>query len=198
MRIALAQINSTVGDLSGNAGKIVDFIGRAKEEKAELIVFPELALCGYPPEDLLLKPQFVSENLQQIKTIAKEVKGIAAYVGFVDVQCGCPFNAGAFIENGKVKTIYHKMNLPNYAVFDEKRYFTEGETVSVVSYRGAKIGLGICEDIWVDAGPYREEAKKGAKIILNINASPYHTGKVKIRESLLKNGPGAQRHTLSM
>jgi len=186
MRIALAQINSTVGDLSGNAKKIIDFIGKAKEQKADLVVFPELALTGYPPEDLLLKPQFISENLEQIKNIARSVKGIAVYVGFVDLKAGCLYNAGAFIADGKIKEIYHKINLPNYAVFDEKRYFCEGKKSSVVAFNGTKFGLNICEDLWVDAGPYKEEAKKGAKVILNINASPYHIGKVKERADLLK------------
>jgi len=186
MKIALGQINSTVGDLSGNTSKIIDFIARAGRKKADLIVFPELAVTGYPPEDLLLKPQFVTDNLSQLKKIARECQGLAAYVGFVDRAGGNIYNAGAFLADGKVKEIYHKMNLPNYAVFDEKRYFKEGTKSSVVNYRGVKIGLGICEDIWVERGPYMEEAKRGANLILNLNASPYHKGKILEREGILR------------
>jgi len=186
MKLALAQINSMVGDLSGNTKKIRDFIGQARLTGADLVVFPELAITGYPPEDLLLKPQFIADSLACLNEIAKSAQGIAVYTGFVDSARGCIYNAGAFIVNGRIREIYRKMNLPNYSVFDEKRYFTEGEKVSVVNYKGLKIGLGICEDIWVDAGPYREEAKKGAKLILNINASPYHINKVKAREAMLK------------
>ena len=185
MKLALAQINSTVGDLSGNSKKIIDNINRAKREKADLVIFPELAVTGYPPEDLLLKPQFVAENIACLKDIAKQTKDIAAYIGFVDSKQKKLFNAGAFIVNGKIKEIYHKMHLPNYGVFDEKRYFTEGSKSSVIKYAGMKIGLGICEDIWVEGGPYIEEAKAGAKLILNINASPYHVGKIKTRQSML-------------
>ncbi|HTY12646.1 MAG TPA: NAD+ synthase, partial [Candidatus Omnitrophota bacterium] len=186
MRIALAQINSTVGDLAGNTGRILDLIGRAKKEGAELVVFPELAVTGYPPEDLLFKPQFAAENLKAIKAVCSGTKGIAVYIGFVDQGRGCLYNAGAFMADGKIKEIYRKMNLPNYSVFDEKRYFSEGEKISVVNYKGSRIGLGICEDLWVESGPYREEARKGAKLILNINASPYHIGKIKTREAMLR------------
>ena len=186
MRLALAQINCTVGDLPGNRNKILAFIEKAKQAKADLIVFPELATTGYPPEDLLLKPKFIADNLSTLKEIAKACGGIAAYVGFVDKKGGELFNAGAFIVDKTIKEIYHKINLPNYAVFDEKRYFKEGNKCSVVNYQQVKIGLGICEDIWVERGPYREEAKRGAKIILNINASPYHSGKIKEREKMLR------------
>ncbi|MGB9612610.1 MAG: NAD+ synthase [Candidatus Margulisiibacteriota bacterium] len=186
MKIALAQINPTVGDLSGNVRKIVDFISRAKKENAELVVFPEMATTGYPPEDLLLKPQFVSDNLASLREIIKASKKIATYIGFVDRKGRDLFNAGAFVIDGKLKETYHKINLPNYAVFDEKRYFKEGKKISVVNYKGMKIGLGICEDIWVEKGPYQKEAQRGAKLILNINASPYHVGKVREREKILK------------
>jgi len=186
MRLALAQINCTVGDFSGNCRKITAYIERARKAGAELVVFPELATTGYPPEDLLLKPQFVNDNLSAIKEVAKACQGIAAYIGFVDRKGKDLFNAGAFITDQTIKEIYHKINLPNYAVFDEKRYFKEGNKCSVINYQHHKIGLGICEDIWVERGPYRDEAKRGAKIILNINASPYHAGKIKEREGLLR------------
>src|SRR3989338_2335580 len=186
MKLALAQINPTVGDLAGNTAKIIDLIEEADHEGADLVVFPELAITGYPPEDLLLKPQFITDNLASLNKIVNSCKGIAAYIGFVDRKGKDLFNAGAFIVDGKIKEVYHKGNLPNYAVFDEKRYFEEGRKCSVVSYKGMKLGLGICEDIWVEKGPYAEEARKGARIILNINASPYHKGKIKEREEILK------------
>jgi NAD+ synthase (glutamine-hydrolysing) len=185
MRLSIGQINPTVGDLKENTEIIVDLIEEARQEKVDLIIFPELAITGYPPEDLLLKPQFIDDNLSALKEIVAKSKGIAVYIGFVDRKGKELYNAGAFIVDAKIKTVYHKMNLPNYAVFDEKRYFKEGKKVAVVSYKGWKIGLGICEDIWIDKGPYREEIKKGAKLILNINASPYHLGKIRERESLL-------------
>ncbi|MCX5725713.1 MAG: NAD+ synthase [Candidatus Saganbacteria bacterium] len=185
MKLALGQIDPTVGDLKSNAKKIIDFILEAKEKNASLVVFPELAVTGYPPEDLVLKPQFITDNLSSLQEIVRNCKAIAAYVGFVDRAGHDLYNAGAFIVDGKIKEIYHKMNLPNYAVFDEKRYFKEGKKVSVVNYQETKIGLGICEDIWAEGGPYLEEAKKGAELIININASPYHVGKIKEREKML-------------
>jgi len=186
MRIALAQINCTVGDLAGNTKKILEYICRAKEQEVDLVLFPELAITGYPPEDLLLKPQFVTDNLAALRTIVKDCDDLAVYLGFVDRQGKDLYNAGAFIVKRKVQEIYHKMNLPNYAVFDEKRYFREGNKCSVISYEGMKMGLGICEDIWVERGPYEQEAKKGAKVILNINASPYHVSKINERAKMLK------------
>lgn len=181
MKLALAQINPTVGDISGNTQKIFNFISQAKDQGADLVVFPELAVTGYPPEDLLLKPQFISDNLASLKEIIKFSKGIAVYIGFVDRDKKGIYNAGAFIENGRLKKVYRKINLPNYSVFDEKRYFLPGEKPAVIN----KIGLGICEDIWVKGGPYLAEVKLGAKLILNINASPYHEGKIKDRQKLL-------------
>jgi NAD+ synthase (glutamine-hydrolysing) len=144
MKLALAQINPKVGDLKGNTRKIIDFISRAKEQEADLVVFPELAVTGYPPEDLLLKPQFISDNLTSLKEIVKAGKGIAVYLGFVDRDRAGIFNAGAFIDNGRLKKVYHKINLPNYSVFDEKRYFLPGEAPAVVNFKGTKIGPGIC------------------------------------------------------
>jgi NAD+ synthase (glutamine-hydrolysing) len=186
MKIALAQINPTVGALENNAKKIIEYIEKAKAQGADLAVFPELAITGYPPEDLLLKPQFISNNLDALKMVVKAATGIGVYVGFVDRIGKDLFNAGAFIDNGKIVKIYHKNNLPNYGVFDEKRYFTEGNEPAVVKFKSIKIGLGICEDIWVDEGPYKDEAKVGAKILLNINASPYCIGKINDREKILK------------
>lgn len=193
MKIALAQINPTVGALEENAKKIIDYINKARKQNADLVVFPELAVTGYPPEDLLLKPQFISDNIDALKEIVKASKSIGVYIGFVDKVGKDLFNAGAFITNGKVIKIYHKNNLPNYGVFDEKRYFKEGKETAVVKYKGVKIGLGICEDIWVEGGPYKGEAKAGAKTILNINASPYHERKIYEREKILKKRAVATR-----
>ena len=178
MKIALAQINPTVGNLEGNTQKIIEYIGKARKQGAELVVFPELAITGYPPEDLLLKPQFIADNIDALKKIVKASQGVGIYVGFVDKKGKVLYNAGAFINNGKIIGIYHKNNLPNYGVFDEKRYFKEGTKASVVSFKGVKLGLGICEDIWVEEGPYKGEARAGAKIIFNINASPPHTFRI--------------------
>jgi len=185
LKLALAQMNPHVGAIEKNAAKIIDYIHKAKARGADLVVFPELAITGYPPEDLVLKPQFIKDNLSVLNEIAKAAKDIAVYVGFVDAKGDNIYNAGAFINNGKIVEIYHKNNLPNYKVFDEKRYFTSGTKTSVVTLKGTKIGLGICEDIWVDANPYMKEAKAGAKLMLVINASPYHVGKIYEREKVL-------------
>jgi len=186
MKIALAQINPTVGDIKGNVRKILEQLAKAKSLGVELLVFPELVITGYPPEDLVLKPQFVNDNLLGLKEIIKHCAGLAVYLGFVNRKGKILYNAGAFVVDRKIKEIYHKMHLPNYAVFDEKRYFAEGKKVSVVNYQGIKIGLGICEDIWVERGPYLDEVRKGAKLLLNINASPYYRGRIFEREKMLK------------
>src|SRR3989339_4554 len=185
MKIAIAQINSTVGDLDKNTEKIILFIANAKKAGADIVVFPELAITGYPPEDLVLKTQFVTDNLSCLEKIVKKSCDIAVYIGFVDRVKDDLFNAAAFIVEKKIKKIYHKINLPNYSVFDEKRYFKEGETPSLVTYKGVKIGLGICEDVWVNKSPYLKASKSGAKLMLNINASPYHIGKIKERGKIL-------------
>ncbi|MBN3033449.1 MAG: NAD+ synthase [Candidatus Saganbacteria bacterium] len=186
MKIGLGQINPTVGDLAGNSARIIDLIDEARHEKADLVVFPELCLTGYPPEDLLLKPKFIADNQSALEQVARAARGLAVFLGFVHQDKGALYNAAAFIDDGVIKEIYHKMHLPNYGVFDEKRYFREGNKSSVVDCRGQKIGLGICEDIWAEKGPYEEEVGLGADVILNINASPYHLGKVREREALLK------------
>ncbi len=186
MKLALAQINPTVGDLNYNTKKIIDFISQAKAKGAELIVFPELSVTGYPPEDLLLKPKFVSDNIECLSQIEQACESIGCFVGFVDKKGEKLFNAGAFITNKKKRETYHKINLPNYSVFDEKRYFVEGKEPLAVRFQDEKIGFVICEDIWVEDGPYKNEVEQGAGIILNINASPYHIGKIKEREKLLR------------
>ena len=184
LRIALAQINSTVGDLSGNKRKICSYIKKARKYKADYAVFPELAVTGYPPEDLLLKPQFISDNIDAMNTLIAETKGITVVVGFVDRNHGL-YNAAAVISGKKLIDVYHKRHLPNYGVFDEYRYFRPGKRFPVYDLGGVKTGVNVCEDIWQARGPAKIQALSGAEIIININASPYHMGKLSVREELL-------------
>ena len=184
MRIALAQVNPVVGDLAGNSRLIVDWISRARDVQADVVCFPELAITGYPPEDLVLKPSFVRDNLAQLQTVAKATDGIAAVVGFVD-QEGEIFNAAAFLQGGEIKAVFRKVFLPNYGVFDEKRYFEPGHLCPIVELDGVKIGLSVCEDCWFPAGPMAWEAYHGAQLLININGSPYHYGKRAPREDMV-------------
>jgi len=184
IRIAMAQINPTVGDLSGNTKKILKFIDMAKDAGADIVVFPELAVTGYPPEDLLLKPQFVEDNIRHLKSIARKARSITAVIGFVDSKEDI-YNAAAVIHKGQVAAVYHKMFLPNYGVFDEDRYFQAGTMPLNIVLKDIKLGIGICEDIWYPEGPARVQAIAGAEIIVNINASPYHMGKARFREEMV-------------
>ncbi|RKZ34563.1 MAG: NAD+ synthase, partial [Gammaproteobacteria bacterium] len=184
-RVALAQLNLWVGDLQGNASRVIAAAGEARDRlDADLVVFPELTLTGYPPEDLLLRPGFHDRVATALERVVAEVRGIAALVGFPHCQNGAVYNACALIRDGKIVARYCKQNLPNYGVFDEKRYFVEGDTPCVVDVAGVPMGLTICEDIWVP-GPAAQAAAAGAKVILNINASPFHLGKGDERERLL-------------
>ena len=182
IRIALAQINPTVGDLSGNSGKIISYIKKAKKIKADIVAFPELAVTGYPPEDLLLKAHFVQDNIEALHRIKSATEDIVSVVGFVDSNDGI-YNAAAVISNGKLIDIYHKKHLPNYGVFDEYRYFSAGNKYPVYDLGGIKIGVTICEDIWQEKSPAIVQALNGASIIINLNASPYHIGKALLREN---------------
>ena len=184
MRIALAQINPVVGDLEGNGRLIVDWIGRARDAGADIVCFPELAITGYPPEDLVLKPSFVRDNLAQLDRVAAATKGISAVVGFVD-QEGEIFNAAAFAHDGVVRAVYHKVFLPNYGVFDEKRYFEPGHLCPIIELDGVRIGLSVCEDCWFPSGPMAWQAHLGAELLININGSPYHAGKRGPREAMV-------------
>ncbi|MBI3809802.1 MAG: NAD+ synthase, partial [Nitrospirae bacterium] len=186
LRIALAQFNTTVGDLDGNAALVLRGVSAAREAGADLVVFPELTLTGYPPEDLLLRSQFIADNLAVLGRIARKVKkGIAAVVGFADRQDDV-YNAAAFISDGRVVATQHKTYLPNYGVFDENRYFQAGNRSSVVVLNGITIGFNICEDIWFPEGPTRTQSLVGgAEVIINISASPYHRGKIRFREEML-------------
>lgn len=184
LRIALAQINPTVGDFEGNVSKIVYYIEESEKAGAQVVVFPELSITGYPPEDLLLKPQFIEDNLDALKNIQKKVKDIIAIVGFVDRRDDI-YNAAAIIYNKKIIDTYHKVYLPNYGVFDEVRYFQAGMRCPVYRIGDTCLGVNICEDIWYPEGPTRMQALVGAEVIININASPYHIGKGKFRENML-------------
>ena len=189
-RIALAQINCTVGDLSGNSRKIKEYIQKASRYGACLVSFPELAITGYPPEDLLLKPKFIEDNIRALKDLAKTVSGIVAIVGFVDKKGASLYNSAAVLASKKIAAVYHKMFLPNYGVFDEKRYFECGNSATVfsISRPGSKtmtFGVNICEDIWHADGPVKKQAKLGASLIMNISSSPYYAGKIKDREAII-------------
>jgi len=186
LKIALAQINPTVGDLAGNTRKILEYTAQAQKAGAELVVFPELAVCGYPPEDLLLKKHFVADNIKALDALAKKIHGISIIAGFVDSDAGGKiYNAAAIISDGKLQEVYYKQELPNYGVFDEKRYFSPGKISGVLDLKGVKIGVNICEDIWIDGAVYREQARSGAQVLINISSSPYHAGKLLARQELL-------------
>ena len=180
----MAQMNATVGDLDGNAERIIAGIHEARAHSADLIAFPELALPGYPPEDLLLKPQFIRENHNRLRQIAAECKDIAAIVGFIDSDSDI-YNAAALIHNGSITGAYHKMYLPNYGVFDEDRYFAAGSECPVYTINGTLVGVNICEDIWYATGPAVVQRAAGAELIVNINGSPFHAGKRAFREKML-------------
>lgn len=190
LRIALAQINVTIGDIQGNAAKIKENLERAKAAKAQIVLFPELTLAGYPPEDLLLKPGFAAANRAALESLLPHTAGLTAMVGFVDRRDDL-FNAAAVLHDGQLVGIYHKALLPNYAVFDEDRYFAKGDTPLLfmlpasTSAREACFGVSICEDIWYPAGPPEAQAAAGAELLLNISASPYQSDKIKSRERML-------------
>jgi len=184
LRLALGQLNATVGDLDGNATRIADMTRRAREEGAALVVFPELALCGYPPEDLLLKPGFLDAARATLDELAAQTTGIVAVVGFPE-RADDVYNAAAVLADGRVVATYRKMYLPNYGVFDEHRYFQIGERPAILELNGAEIGLTICEDVWEPGPPATSEALAGAQLIANLSASPYHAGKPLERERML-------------
>ena len=186
MRLAIAQINPIVGDFPANEKKILEFALRAKKMQADCVVFPEMAICGYPPEDLLLKEHFVDENLAVLKRIAKKIKGLCAIIGFVDKgKNKSLYNAAAFISNGKLRGIYHKQALPNYGVFDEKRYFQKGFKNPRFVCGSIPFAVNICEDIWAETKASLNR-NKHIKLLVNISCSPFDVGKLRKREQLLK------------
>ena len=170
LRLAMAQINTCVGDFPGNTRKIISAIDQARKAGCDIITFPELSICGYPPEDLLFKDSFIQENLRRLDEIRKITTRLVAIVGFVDKHKRRLFNSAAIISEQKIIDIYHKIHLPNYGVFDEKRYFTSGEGFSLYELSGIRFGVNICEDIWIEDGVIRAQAEAGASLILTINA----------------------------
>jgi NAD+ synthase (glutamine-hydrolysing) len=184
MKIAIGQINAMVGDIAGNANKILDFANRAQQAGASLIVTPELALCGYPPEDLLFRDDFKQACKQALKRLAEQVKNISLLVGHPHVENGHLYNAASLIENGKIQATYHKQCLPNYSVFDEERYFEAGDTPLVFNHQGAQFGVIICADGW-ESWPAMKAKQAGAEFLLSLNASPYHMDKLETRYEVI-------------
>jgi NAD+ synthase (glutamine-hydrolysing) len=196
----MAQMNPTVGDMEGNVRRMTGWLREAKKAGADLVAFPELAITGYPPEDLLLRPKFLNENRRALQEVIRQSRGLAVVVGCVGENVSEPktrrsavvpagrhelSNAAAIIAGGRLAATYAKHYLPNYGVFDESRYFHPGQRVPVVVLGGVVIGVNICEDIWFPEGPTRAQAAAGAEIIVNINASPFHVGKSRLREQML-------------
>src|SRR3954464_10123474 len=185
MKVALAQINTVVGDVWGNLEKASDALRQAVDGGADLVAFPELTMTGYPPEDLLLRPSFIKDNLDALEEFAGRVpEGVAAAIGFVDLN-GDLYNACAVVSGGEVLHRYHKRYLPNYGVFDENRYFREGARAPILKLGSALVGPSVCEDIWYPGGPPREQSLGGAGVLLNVSASPYHRLKGASRERML-------------
>ncbi len=200
VRLALCQLNATVGDIAGNARRIAAGIEAARDAGAELVLFPELALTGYPPEDLLLREHFLADARLALEELAAQARGIVAVVGFPEraaesaertadraeraAETAEVYNAAAVLAGGALREIYRKVHLPNYGVFDEQRYFRAGRGGTVIDIGGERAGLTVCEDLWRPGPPASEEAAQGARLILNISASPYHAGKGGEREAL--------------
>lgn len=201
LRIAMAQMNPTVGDLSGNVRRIAAWMREARRARADLVAFPELAVTGYPPEDLLFKPRFIDDTDRALKAVAAETRGLVAVVGYVGrgtTTAPSPdtaslpstgrhdlYNAAALLSDRRVLASYCKRHLPNYGVFDESRYFHPGLRLPLLVLNGTMVGVNICEDIWFPEGPIRAQAAAGAEVIVNINASPFHVGKGRMREQML-------------
>ena len=184
LRIALAQINPTVGDLTGNVLKIKKFIGKAEDVNSDIVVFPELSITGYPPEDLLLKSHFIEDNVKAAKEVAKHTSNIIAIYGFVEKENNKIFNSAAISHNQQLLGTQKKIYLPNYGVFDEKRYFSSGHSHSLIYLENSTVGINICEDIWYP-NPTKNLAASGVSTILNINGSPFQIGKIEERKKLL-------------
>lgn len=191
IRVAAAQINTTVGDIQGNSELISNAIQKAQKIGCDIIAFPELAITGYPPEDLLLSQPFIQANIDALHKITEKCQNIAAVIGMVDATQDNSgniqniYNAAAIIVDRRIAAIYHKNQLPNYGVFDELRYFTPGKTSQIININGINIGVNICEDIWIQPGTADHQGAAGAKIILTLNSSPYEIGKLQTRTKLV-------------
>jgi NAD+ synthase (glutamine-hydrolysing) len=185
VRVAACQINTVVGDLDGNLAKVLAAYDEAEAAGCDIAAFPELAITGYPPEDLVLKPGFITDNLEALEKLAARTGRCAAIVGFVDAGRDL-YNAAAVCALGSVQGVYHKRLLPNYAVFDEQRYFAPGvEPLTLFRIAGVRVGVSICEDAWSPSGPIAAQAEGGAELIVNVNASPYYAGRLGERERML-------------
>ena len=188
-RLALAQLNPTVGDIEGNTARIIEYVERARECRADLVAFPELSITGYPPEDLLFKTSFLQANeeaMQRVVAVAKDIAVVVGYVEVGDSATGTDIaNAAAVGYDGQLVDSYRKMYLPNYGVFDEDRYFRRGTECPVYRINGVGVGVNICEDIWYPVGPIAVQREAGAELIVNINGSPFHAGKAAYREKMI-------------
>jgi NAD+ synthase (glutamine-hydrolysing) len=185
VRIALGQLNTTVGDLDGNVARMADWTARATRDGADVVLFPELAITGYPPEDLVLRPEFVEDNLAALQRLAKETAGgCDVIVGFVDRSEAGLHNAAALLRDGTIAARYAKNKLPNYGVFDEKRYFVPGTASTRVTIGGSDVGLSVCEDAWLPGPPF--DAYRGVSFVANINGSPFDVGKAHDRTHVLR------------
>ena len=185
LRVAMGQFNPTVGAIGANTDRMVAMIADAKKAGADLIVFPELAVTGYPPEDLLFKPRFIRQNRQALERLAEASEGIISVVGCVDAGEDV-YNAAAVLLDGKIHAVYHKVFLPNYGVFDEMRYFQKGNEAVLLEIDGYKVGLSVCEDLWYPENPITVQAVAGAEVILSLNASPFTARKAEQRRELLR------------
>src|SRR3954453_5292404 len=185
MRLALAQINSVVGDLDGNAARVVEWLGKAREANADVVLFPELVVTGYPPEDLLLRPGFIRAVRRAVEGIAKATHGVTGMIGAPPLDRDL-FNACFVIAHGEIRCVYRKRYLPNYGVFDEDRYFAPGYDEFLLRFGEVLVGPTICEDLWQPGPPATDLALAGAQLIANISASPFHVGKDREREEMLR------------
>jgi NAD+ synthase (glutamine-hydrolysing) len=186
LRIALGQINPTVGDFAANLAKISQFVELARQQECDLVLFPELSLCGYPPEDLLLKKAFIDRSRQYLKKLVAASNGMNVVCGYPGYEHKKVFNSAAIISDGQLLMTYNKVALPNYGVFDEKRYFQPGNAVPLLKIQNSMIGVNICEDIWVCPGITEQQASLGAQLVINISASPYHMHKAEERIDILR------------
>jgi len=187
LRVALCQLNLVVGDLEGNADRVIDTLHEVEAADADVAVFPELAISGYPPEDLLFKPRFIADSRAMLDRVAAATGSCAAVVGFPDGEDGSVFNGAAICAGGRVVGVYHKRELPNYTVFDEERYFIAGDgAMRLYEMAGIEVGVTICEDLWIPGGPVNQLGAGGAQVVLNLNASPYRAKKIVRRTDILR------------
>lgn len=184
IRLALAQMNPTVGDFAVNIARIRGFVEDAREQRADIVAFPELALTGYPPEDLTFNPDFIRANREALQELYPLSEGITVIVGFLDGNADI-HNAAAILSGGRLAGVCHKMRLPNYGVFDEYRYFTAGQWPAVFELGEHLVAVNICEDIWYPDDPIGTQVAAGASLIINISASPYRVGRTRTREEML-------------